>query len=213
VMRTSAGMHNCARRRGCGQAQDAYTDAMADGYRERVTEKVLDDEAERSALTEALLQARISDNRSLWEIAQLVKLPQNGPYVVVAATCPDVGKQALPGVAAKLRGSTGRVTVFEDSVLAVAADSAPEVSDKLADTILGRFDDLPIDERDVLYDTFRAWMDNDGSVAKAAARLYCHPNTVRYRLRRIEQRTGRSLSVPQSLAELCLAFEIYWHGW
>jgi DNA-binding PucR family transcriptional regulator len=31
---------------------------------------------------------------------------------------------------------------------------------------------------------------------------------VRYRLRRIEQRTGRSLMRPRDVAELCLAFEV-----
>jgi DNA-binding PucR family transcriptional regulator len=56
-------------------------------------------------------------------------------------------------------------------------------------------------------------VDNDGSIPNTAAQLYCHPNTVRYRLHRIEQRTGRSLSVPRELAELCLAFEIYQDSW
>jgi sugar diacid utilization regulator len=263
-------------------AQDVYTDTMTAAYRERAIQQVLDDETERSALTEALLQARITDDRSLWEVAQLLRLPQKGPYVVVAAACPAVGKQALPGIAPMLRsldvfsawrllpelqagiahipsnteyaalldllkrvattrvgvsprfdnladtaqalrfarvavnargGGSGLVTVFEDSVLAVAAVSAPEVTQKLADVVLGRFDDLAAEERDVLFDTFRAWVENDGSMAKAGAQLYCHPNTVRYRLHRIEERTGRSLSVPQDVAELCLAFEIYWYGW
>lgn len=264
------------------QAQDVYTDAMTAAYREQAIQQTLDDEAERSALTEALLGARVTDDRSLWEVAALLRLPQKGPYVVVAARCPAVGKQALPRVQAMLRsidifsawrllpdlhtgiahipsdtehaalldllhrvsttrvgvsprfddlgdtaqalryarvavnaraGRAGQVTVFDDSVLAVAAVSAPEVTAKLADIILGRFDDLAPDERDVLFDTFRAWVDADGSMTKAAAQLYCHPNTVRYRLHRIEERTGRSLSVPQGLAELCLAFEIYWRGW
>ena len=53
----------------------------------------------------------------------------------------------------------------------------------------------------------------DGSIVKAAAQLYCHPNTVRYRLHRIEERTNRSLSTPEDIAELCPAFEIYWHSW
>jgi DNA-binding PucR family transcriptional regulator len=51
-------------------------------------------------------------------------------------------------------------------------------------------------------------MNHRGSHAAAAAELFCHPNTVRYRLRRIEESTGRDLSAPRELAELCLAFEI-----
>jgi len=57
--------------------------------------------------------------------------------------------------------------------------------------------------------TFRVWRDFDGSANAAAEMLNCHPNTVRQRLRRIENRTGRSLSRPKELAELCLAFEVH----
>jgi hypothetical protein len=263
-------------------AQDVYTDAMTRAHQVEATQRALDDAAERSALTEALLEARISDDRSLWEIAQLLRLPQKGPYLVVAAACPIVGKRALPGVAAMLRSldifsswrllpdveigiahipsdteyaalldllnrlatsrvgisprfddlaetaealryarvsvntrgrDDGMVTVFEDSALAVAAVSSPEVTRKLAGLILGRFDDLPVDERKVLFNTFRTWLDCDGSIAKAAEQLYCHPNTVRYRLHRIEERTDRTLSAPRDVAELCLAFETYRHSW
>jgi len=35
--------------------------------------------------------------------------------------------------------------------------------------------------------------------------LYCHPNTVRYRLRRLQELTGRSLSDPRGIAELAAA--------
>jgi DNA-binding PucR family transcriptional regulator len=46
-------------------------------------------------------------------------------------------------------------------------------------------------------------------VSAAAERLFCHPNTVRHRLRRIEKRTDRSLSRPRDVAELCLVFEVH----
>ena len=64
------------------------------------------------------------------------------------------------------------------------------------------------EEREILFETFRVWQETDASVGAAAERLCCHPNTVRYRLRRIEKRTGRSLSRPRDVAELCLAFEV-----
>jgi DNA-binding PucR family transcriptional regulator len=71
------------------------------------------------------------------------------------------------------------------------------------------FDDLPVAEREMLFETFQVWQDNDASVGSAAEVLICHPNTVRHRLRRIEKRTGRSLSRPKDVAELCLAFEVH----
>jgi PucR C-terminal helix-turn-helix domain/GGDEF-like domain len=257
--------------------QDAYTDAMTGAYRQQITHQVLDDEAERAALTEALLDGRTLTDYTVWEVAQLLRLPISGPYVVIAATCPTVGKQALPGITAKLRGvdifsawrllpdlqvgiahvstesnretvvellerqattrvgvsppfndladtaqalryarvalntrssRSGGVAVFEDSLLAVAAVSAPEVTNKVAAIILRQFDDLSSDEKGVLFETFRVWLAEKGSAAKAAAQLYVHPNTVRHRLHRIEERTGRSLAVPDQLAELCLAFEV-----
>jgi PucR-like helix-turn-helix protein/diguanylate cyclase with GGDEF domain len=257
--------------------QNVYTDAMANAYRQQNMHQVVEDEAERAALTEALLDGRTITDYSLWEIAQLLRLPLSGPYVVIAAECPILGKHALPGISAKLRcvdifsawrllpdiqvgiaqvpssskrdtmlelierqaikrvgvspqfheltdtgqalryarvamnarsSKSGGVTVFDNSVPAVAAVSAPEVAKKVATVILGQFDDLPSEEKNVLFDTFRAWRANKGSVTNAAAQLYVHPNTVRHRLHRIEQRTGRSLAVPDELAEMCLAFEV-----
>jgi hypothetical protein len=112
-------------------------------------------------------------------------------------------------VALNARSSkNGGVTVFDDSVLAVAAVSAPEVTKKVASVIRCQFDDLPSEEKDVLFDTFRAWRAHKGSVTDAAAQLHVHPNTVRHRLHRIERYTGRSLGVPDELAEMCLAFEV-----
>jgi hypothetical protein len=257
--------------------QNLYTDAMASAYRQQNMHQVLEDEAERAALTEALLDGRTITDYGVWEVAQSLRLPLSGPYVVIAAECPILGKQALPGISAQLRAidifsawrllpdlqvgiaqvpsdkareamlelierqaikrvgvspefheltntaqalryarvalnarssERGGVTVFDDSVLAVAAVSAPEVAKKVAAVILGQFDDLPTEEKGVLFDTFRAWLASKGSVNDAAAGLHVHPNTVRYRLHRIERHTGRSLTVPGELAEMCLAFEV-----
>jgi PucR C-terminal helix-turn-helix domain/GGDEF-like domain len=101
------------------------------------------------------------------------------------------------------------VSVFDGSVLATAAVSAPEVMVELASPVLECFADLGDDEREVLFETFRAWQDHDGSMRTAGEMLFCHPNTVRYRLHRIEERTGRSLARPRDIAELCLVFEVH----
>jgi PucR C-terminal helix-turn-helix domain/GGDEF-like domain len=104
---------------------------------------------------------------------------------------------------------TSPVTVFDGTILGTAVLAAPEVMVKSADTILARFGDLPDDEREVLFETFRVWQETDASLVVCAERLCCHPNTVRYRLQRIEKRTGLSLSRTRDVAELCLAFEVY----
>ena len=48
----------------------------------------------------------------------------------------------------------------------------------------------------MLADTLRAYLDCFGDVAAAAQRLHVHPNTVRYRVRRIEKLLGTSLADP-----------------
>jgi sugar diacid utilization regulator len=120
--------------------------------------------------------------------------------------------RALHVARVMLRGpadSTSSVAVFDGSILATAAVSAPEAMIKTVGTVLGGFGDLPDRDREMLFDTFRVWQDNDASVRGAAEVLICHPNTVRHRLRRIEKRTGRSLSRPRDVAELCLAIEVH----
>ena len=120
--------------------------------------------------------------------------------------------RALHFAKVTLRGGADRrskVAVFDGSILATAAVSAPEVMTKSVGTALECFYDLSHDEREILFETFRVWQEIDASVRATAEVLMCHPNTVRHRLRRIERRTGRSLSRPRDVAELCLAFEVH----
>jgi sugar diacid utilization regulator len=105
--------------------------------------------------------------------------------------------------------STSSVAVFDGSLLATAAVSAPEVMTKAVGAVLDGFGDLPDEDREMLFETFRVWQDNDASVRGTAELLNCHQNTVRHRLRRIEKHTGRSLSRPRDVAELCLTFEVH----
>src|SRR5258708_26126445 len=73
--------------------------------------------------------------------------------------------------------------------------------------ILGPWLDINPDERDMLLDTLAAFFAFQGSAVKAGKHLYCHPNTVRHRLHRIERQTGRSLQDPRSSAELFVALQ------
>jgi hypothetical protein len=259
-------------------AQDIYTDAMATAYREEKARRVLSDESERSALIDSVLRGRLFEQWSIWEAADYLRLPTEGPYVVIAAEIAELGMEALPEVESKLRSldvfsawrmlpdlQVGivhvktdkhlasvlalvsrtattqigvsarfddlretaqalrcaritlrgrpdpglRVTQFDGSIMATAAVSAPEVMIKLVTPTIECFAELAHSERDILFDTFRVWVENDGSLRVVGELLFCHPNTVRYRLHRIEQRTGRSLSRPRDVAELCLAFEVH----
>jgi sugar diacid utilization regulator len=252
--------------------------AVVAGHRDEQKRQLLAEGSQRSNLLDSLLEGRVFDEWNLREVAGHLRLPINGPFVVVAAHVPIMGDQALPEIESKLRSldifsawrllpdlqlgivhvasdrkldmvvallsrmtttrvgvsapfedlrdttgalhvarvmvrgptdSTSSVAVFDGSILATAAVSAPEAMVKTAGVALDGFGDLPDVDREMLFETFRVWLDNDASVGGAAAVLVCHPNTVRHRLRRIEKHTGRSLSRPRDLAELCLAFEVH----
>ena len=85
----------------------------------------------------------------------------------------------------------------------VAAD--PAVARDLVLRVFGRL--LALDDRAVLLATVEAWLDAGGSATAAGQALFCHPNTVRYRLRRVEELTGRSVDVPRAAAELAVALQ------
>ena len=82
-------------------AQDTFTQAMTSAYRQQVTAQIVEQEEERSALVEALLSRRITTHRALGA-ADLLRLPTAGPYVVVAAELPSIGKLGLPAIENKL---------------------------------------------------------------------------------------------------------------
>ncbi len=56
-----------------------------------------------------------------------------------------------------------------------------------------------------LVPSVRVWLDHDRHTERAANALHIHPNTLRYRVQRFEEITGRSLSSTASLAEVWLA--------
>ena len=251
--------------------------ALVAGYRDEQRRQMFDDASRRPLLIDSLLEGRVVDDCSLSELAGYLRLPKDGPFVVIAAEVTPGDSEPLPLIEPKLRSldvysawrllpdwqigivhlaseqqldrvvalvsrtAVGRVgvsakfddlreapqalhfakvtlrgrpdastvAVFDGTILATAALAAPEVMVKSAGITLARFSDLPDEEREILFETFRVWQETEASVGAAAERLCCHPNTVRYRLRRIEKRTGLTLSRPRDVAELCLAFEIY----
>lgn len=103
--------------------------------------------------------------------------------------------------------SQGRAEVhmFNPSPLAALVACDPDEGRRLAEQVLGAVLDLPADDRAVLMDTLQAFLAHAGSTDRAAEALHCHPNTVRYRLRRLHELTGRSISDPRTLAELATA--------
>ncbi|BBZ29888.1 transcriptional regulator [Mycolicibacterium madagascariense] len=101
-------------------------------------------------------------------------------------------------------GAIGQVTSLAESRTTVVLDEIV--------TMIGA-DDRLVDPRvrelregdPVLADTLRAYLDSFGEVGAAAQWLHVHPNTVRYRVRRIEEILGTSLADPDVRLVLSLS--------
>ena len=100
------------------------------------------------------------------------------------------------------------LTVFDRDALAVTVVGAPDLMVRISDNVLGALNDLPEHDRHVLLDTLEAWLDHGGSIDQMAHHMFCHPNTVRQRLRRLETHTGRSVNNPRDATELFIAVEM-----
>lgn len=114
-----------------------------------------------------------------------------------AAQAAIAASAAPPGEAVVVRHDMAVVPVL----LASATDAAARLARHTLGALLGG----ESDDGRVLLATLRSWASSGGSASEAARSLHCHPNTVRYRLRRIEQLTGRSLSDPMDLMHVLLA--------
>lgn len=106
---------------------------------------------------------------------------------------------------ASTRATHEHIGVFDEQPVIMAAVSDPDVMRHIRQSVLGGLDSLPEDDRAVLLETLETWLDAGGSTEAAATTLFCHPNTVRHRLRRLEAATGRRLRAPRDIADFCLA--------
>lgn len=100
---------------------------------------------------------------------------------------------------------TPSVHRFDDTPLAALVAAAPDAATRIARQVLGGLLGLRRDEQDVLLETLETWLGTGGSATATGAQLFVHPNTVRHRLRRIAEYTGRDLDRPVALAELSTA--------
>jgi hypothetical protein len=258
-------------------AHDMFAEAMAAAYRDTVMTEMLRGERERSALVTAILEGRVIDEATLWDAADVLKLPSYGPFAVVVAQPARLAQEVLPDAERRLRdldiasawcllpdlhvgilrfsnddpdieslrshldsmtqGRIGvsplyprlnqtaqalrfarmalagrptgqtQVVLFDDAPLGIAAAAAPDAIERIRDSVLGPVLALAQDECGLLLTTLAVWRDNGGSTEAIARQMFCHPNTVRLRLRRLESFTGRRLSDPLAAAEVLLALE------
>jgi len=96
-----------------------------------------------------------------------------------------------------------RLTPFEYLVL-----SADETARRLVDPRLTEFLDEDLTRDGVLSSTLQAFAAADLNLRAAAERLHVHPNTAQYRLRRVEERSGRNPRRIADLLDLLVAIDL-----
>lgn len=101
----------------------------------------------------------------------------------------------------------GALTHFDDARVPGLLLGSPVLADDLRRDVLGALGELPDGEVERLLETFRAWLDAEGSAEGAGRLLHCHPNTVRYRLTKLTSLVGRDLKRPLDVVHLFLAAE------
>lgn len=253
---------------------DEYLEAVTAAYRQATTELVRSQRERRAGLLDTLFSGGVVNERAMWDIAQMLDMPHDGVFVVIAAQSDDLGSALLPGfeqaltarhigsawrhtasyelgiasvgaaeriselAAVLTRHAKGRVGVspsftglentpralrlahvarssvaqgepwvacFEDSPLAMLVAAAPDEAVDIAHRVLRPVLALPPAERAMLLDTLESWTRHGGSTKRAAAELHCHPNTVRYRLQRLQSELKLALTDPLAVSLVVVA--------
>ncbi|MDH6576101.1 PucR family transcriptional regulator [Kitasatospora sp. MAP5-34] len=125
--------------------------------------------------------------------------PTAGPLsgaLVQAAYALEAGADG-PGPAGAV-GSSGELS----SLAALLRGIPAEVTTAFHAKLLAPLADHDRENGVSLLGTLSAFLDHDGSWARTAEALFVHVNTVHYRVRRIEELTGRSLALLQDRVDL-----------
>jgi sugar diacid utilization regulator len=107
-------------------------------------------------------------------------------------------------------GRTATVTAFEDLGIHRLLLQVPDLSElrSFADDVLGKLARTERDRRAEYLTTLACYLRENSSPQRAARFLHVHPNTVAYRVKRIEEITGLSLDTYRDRLTTQVALEI-----
>ncbi|MCO5998374.1 helix-turn-helix domain-containing protein [Actinoallomurus rhizosphaericola] len=149
------------------------------------------------------------DGRLAALVPRLPDLPAGTPLLVASPAVPLADIPSMYALCrAALRAVEGEQGLHRlpDLALAVATSGAPDLGRLLADGLLDGLD--PADDfHRQLAETALAYLDNDKRIEPTAGALHVHPNTVKYRVRRFGDITGRCLAPPTGAA---VAHSAHW---
>ena len=123
-----------------------------------------------------------------------------GPFVPLAEMPHSYQVATAACEVARRRRATG-VLGMDELTWRLATVDHPEVTDFLRARYLEPLA-AEADFGEVLVETVRVYLSHGLSITRSAATLVTHPNTLRYRLRRFTEITGRSLEETEVLLEL-----------
>ncbi|XVQ11343.1 PucR family transcriptional regulator [Spirillospora sp. CA-255316] len=98
-----------------------------------------------------------------------------------------------------------------DHVATLVASMSEELIDLALNVRLGPLKELPRHRREPLVRTLLAYMESRDNAVAAAERLVVHEQTVRYRIRRLEQLLGDTLYDPDRRIEMLLLLHAWVH--
>jgi hypothetical protein len=99
-------------------------------------------------------------------------------------------------------GGAGPVVHCAEHLWMVLARSDERLLAELERQVLAPLDTMTVKQRDRMVETLTAWLDTQGSVPDMAARLRVHPQTVRYRLRQLENTFADRMRDPDRRFEM-----------
>ena len=155
------------------------------------------------------------DPIGLAERAREALAPEHGQLRAAASRVAPVGAlrrsfheaRCALEAAALANGSAPPVASYRDLgafqlLLSLQDDDALRL---YCDSVLSPLEDATGEYGDELIRSLEAFIEQNGQWERAARELYCHRHTLRYRIRRVEQLTGRDLSSARDRIEFWLA--------
>ena len=140
---------------------------------------------------------------------------EHGPLRAAASRSAPVGSvrrsfheaRCALEAAALANGSSPAVASYRDLgafqlLLSLQDDEALRL---YCDSVLSPLEEASGEYGDELIRSLEAFIEQNGQWEKAARELFCHRHTLRYRIRRVEQLTGRDLSNARDRIEFWLA--------
>ena len=106
-------------------------------------------------------------------------------------------ERALAALALAVELPEPRLVAAEEHLVPLLLRRDPALLDQLAEDELAPLAELTPASRRRLAETLLAWLRHQGNTAGAAAELFVHPQTVRYRMGRLRELFGETLDDPE----------------